>query len=612
MNEPLWKLQDVVMRGSRRARLLDVSVTIRRGATAVVGSSGAGKTSLLNLLTGFERADGGRVLSMLPNLEDRLSLYWVPQNYGLWPHLTAAEHLQVVMQGAADKVDRRVRLLNDFDLTEASERRPARLSQGERARLSTARALASQAAVLVLDEPLAHVDPARSGKYWEVIRNSCRDTGTSLILATHSPETVLANAQQAICLKEGRVLYEGSVDDLYYRPDSPELASYLGPANWLADEEAPAWLDGRLDGTRCYRPEQISLVPAQSSRIVVECSRFAGSVAEVDLLDESAGRRRRFFYRPPRNELSPGQRVEIKVLALLMVCSLLLLTGCEVSLGPQLPVNEVRYWIVPADGRKLPAPRSMTRGPASEIYVLDNSGRILVYNESGALQRQWRMPEYAIGQPEGVCVLPDGRVAVADTHYHRIVYFDTQGELLAMQGEYGTAPVQFIYPVGITSDEDGNYYVCEYGSNDRVQKFAPDDSFLLEFGTFGVDEGEFQRPSGVVWHTGRVYVADAINNRIQVFTDAGEFVEVLHSNHAPADLHYPYDITSNAEGDLFVVEYGAGRVTQLDRSGNVRGRYGTTGRGNGQLSTPWGLTISSSGSVLVADTGNRRIVELRM
>ena len=615
MSGLLWEMRDARLEGGRQPRLDGVSVSLFEGSTAVVGYSGAGKTSLLNVLVGFERPHAGSVRSHLPT-EERLPLFWVPENFGLWPHLSVAEHLQAVIPadrrtvevGAEPGVEE---LLEAFDLAAVRDRRADRLSLGEESRLSVARGIASGARVLVMDEPLAHVDPARVGRYWERVRDSCRRTRTSLVFATHSPECVLSHADRVVCLQDGRVAFEGRVEDLYYRPATPELASLLGPANWIPPEESRIWLTGETNGA-CYRPEQIALVPAAEGSLVVEFSRFAGSVAEAEVRHEQSGRSRRFFHRPARTQLRAGDRVVVKIL-LAMACFCLLLSGCEDASGPVLDVGEIGYWQVPVDGRSLPAPRSMTVAPNGEVYVLDNAGRILVYSKQGKLARQWRMPESDIGHPESVCLLLDGRVAIADTHYHRVVYFDQQGKLLGTMGSYGKGEGQFIYPVGITRDDKGFFYVCEYGSNDRVQKFKADDgSFVLQFGSYGVEAGAFQRPSGLFWHDGRVYVADAINNRVQIYSDAGKFVGILGANDKPVDLQYPYDVAEGIHDDLYVIEYGAGRLTRLSFDGEVLGRFGHTGRSEGEFSTPWGLAVTADGRIIIADTGNRRIVELRM
>jgi sugar lactone lactonase YvrE len=256
----------------------------------------------------------------------------------------------------------------------------------------------------------------------------------------------------------------------------------------------------------------------------------------------------------------------------------------------------------------------MTVSPNDEYLVLDNVGRVLVFNENGDLQKSWWMPEYSVGRAEGICVLKDGRIVVADTHYHRIIFFDHDGAVTGMFGQRGSAPGDFVYPVAITQDPDENLYICEYGQNDRVQKFRPDGTFLLQFGGPGIEPGFFQRPSGIVWYDHRLYVVDAFNNRIQVFTEEGKLVAILGESDRIAEVHYPYDITVDQHGNLFVVEYGAGRVSKFSRTGRLLGRYGHSGPGQtvAQFSTPWGLAFDRRGRLYVCDTGNRRIVELEL
>ncbi|MCP4616583.1 MAG: hypothetical protein GY844_09095, partial [Bradyrhizobium sp.] len=115
---------------------------------------------------------------------------------------------------------------------------------------------------------------------------------------------------------------------------------------------------------------------------------------------------------------------------------------------------------------------------------------------------------------------------------------------------------------------------------------------------------------GLVWHAGRIYVADAINNRIQVYTDEGVYVRALGPE-IGLSLHFPYDLALGADGALYVVEYGAGRVSKVDMDGRLLGRFGHTGRNEGEFATPWGIAVDSKMRLRVADTGNRRIVELR-
>jgi sugar lactone lactonase YvrE len=264
---------------------------------------------------------------------------------------------------------------------------------------------------------------------------------------------------------------------------------------------------------------------------------------------------------------------------------------------------------MPSEGKRIPAPRSVTSGLNGETVVLDTAGRVLVFGSAGNVIREWAMPESSVGRPEGVCVLADGRIVVCDTHYHRLVYFSPEGEVLKIIGREGRGAGEFIYPVGIVTDDAENLYVCEYGSNDRIQKFTREGDFLLAFGSFGTDPDQLQRPSGLAWRDGLLYVADAINGRVAVFRDDGAFVGHLGGESLALEL--PYDIALGEDDTLFIAEYGAGRVTAVGVDGRLRGRFGRTGAGTGEFVTPWGIATAENGRVLIADTGNRRVVEVQ-
>ncbi len=347
------------------ARLRNVTLTISRGITAVLGASGAGKTSLLNVLAGFEKPASGK-------LHGDTRVAWAPQGDGLWPGCTAREHLTECGASTANADT----LLASFDLAHLANAKPPKLSRGEQSRLALARALAmsgwsrpewdsrdgsrSGTAVpavctrgegaaetdgdegvaatglttdgdegvavtgrttdgdggvaatgrtLVLDEPLAHVDSARSGKFWSVIREHIRNTGASLVFATHAPEIALAEAEHAVCLRDGSVAFTGRVTDLYENPASAEIADFLGPANWLTPDDAQRWLGESWANARCVRPERVMITPAENSAAAVRGSRFFGSFAETELR-AADGNTRTFIHRPAE-ALASGKRVRI-------------------------------------------------------------------------------------------------------------------------------------------------------------------------------------------------------------------------------------------------------------------------------------------------------------
>jgi ABC-type multidrug transport system ATPase subunit len=195
----LWQLAGVSLEPSR---LHDVTLVIPRGVTPC----SAGRVRENRRCSICSSVSSGRIAAAFAG---KPRCAWVPQDGGLWPQCTVREHLEIARR-SSDGIDA---LLAQFDLREKAATRPGSLSQGEQSRLAVARALAADAEVLVMDEPLAHVDPARCGKYWTVIREHLARTSASLVFATHEPEAVLGEAQRVICLREGRVLHEGAVAD---------------------------------------------------------------------------------------------------------------------------------------------------------------------------------------------------------------------------------------------------------------------------------------------------------------------------------------------------------------------------------------------------------------
>jgi len=289
----------------------------------------------------------------------------------------------------------------------------------------------------------------------------------------------------------------------------------------------------------------------------------------------------------------------------------LFLTACSPRATPSLTPREWMTWQLPPEGPSLPTARSLATGPNDELAILDTAGRVLLYDADAKLIRQWHMLDVKVGKPEGLVILRDGRIVVCDTHYFRIVYFDRDGNWLRNFGQKGEGRSEFIYPVGITKDDAENLYICEYGGHDRVQKFTREGEWLGEFGTFGSGPGQFQRPSGLAWRAGKVYVADAINNRVLIFTDAGKYLGDLGTPQ-PLIFGLPYDIALGPDGIFNIIEYGAGRLSRVSPEGKLLGQLGRTGAGVGEFATPWGLTVDSKGRIFVADTKNRRMVRLKL
>lgn len=606
-----------------RNRLGPIDLEIPRGITAVLGPSGSGKTTLLDLLVGFREPTSGWMARAKSQEGGHLPIFWSPSEFGLWSELTVRDHLEMVVPPAGFQFpaggprvarDESIeRLLRMFGLADKSGVLPDLLSRGEQARLAVCRAVASEAEFLVLDEPLVHVEPRLLRELWSLLV-AMRRTDSVTVFATHEPDLVLGSAAHAVCLQEGKVVYSGSVEQLYQDPPSESLAWFLGPANWVQPRDWENWL-GRTDGReRVVRPHELVVNPVGPEENGLELRGVAsrGDYLQLDLVQPISGEPRSWLVSRANTLPVVGQKVWLRLLMGLVLWASLVLPGCRPSgMAEAEQATEVSEWRLPPEGIRIPGPRAL-HATGDRLLVLDNVGRVLSYNFQGELLQQWWMPDYDIGRPEKICELPDGRLAVADTHYHRVVIFSPDGSVAGMLGGFGREPGQFIFPVATACDREGNLYVCEYGGNDRIQKFSPEGRFLKSMGGYGTGPGEFQRPSGVAIADDRLYVVDAFNNRVQVFSTDGEFLEILGGGLPnPPDLVYPYDVSLGPQGDLYVVEYGAGRVTRLDQAGNLLGQYGRSGSEAGEFKTPWGLTVDARGVVSVADTGNRRIVQLK-
>jgi len=262
------------------------------------------------------------------------------------------------------------------------------------------------------------------------------------------------------------------------------------------------------------------------------------------------------------------------------------------------------------DGQ-LHMPREVGFAPGgAQVYILDRSQRVQVFDRSGAFQRLWLTPFCPQGNPRGLDVDAEGRVYVADTHNSELVIYGPDGKLLRKWGRRGKAPGEFICVTDVAVDSRGNIWSCEYGEyNDRLQKFDPQGKPLLSVGKSGTEPGQFSRPQGIVVdERDYVYVADAVNHRIQVLTPEGKVDRVISGvGTAEGKLRYPYDVALDSQGRVYTAEFGNNRVSVFTREGRFVTSFGGAGRGPGQFSHPWGVNVAPDGEIYVADTMNYRI-----
>lgn len=261
-------------------------------------------------------------------------------------------------------------------------------------------------------------------------------------------------------------------------------------------------------------------------------------------------------------------------------------------------------------------PRVAAFDAEDRLYLADLTDRIQVFDRDGNYLRGWRTPDFNVDGPSGLTVDRLGRLLVADTHFYRVLVYDPEGKLLFQIGDgvQGTTPGRFGYPTDAVIDKAGNFYVAEYGENDRIQVFSPDGTWLRQWGGHGYEPGEFLRPRALaIDEDERLYVADSCNHRIQVFDLQGNLLKLWGSRGAgPGEMSYPYDLSLGDDGSLYVCEYGNSRVQKFRRDGEPLGIWGRAGRGDGELYNPWALAVDSRGSVSVIDSNNHRVQRFRL
>jgi ABC-type Fe3+/spermidine/putrescine transport system ATPase subunit len=244
MSRPLVdiRLDTLSTRGGRPPGLDAVSVHVRYGEFfTFLGPPHSGKTDVLRAVAGFMPVTSGRILvdaqdiGVLP--PGRRSTGYVFQEGALWPHLTVREHVAfgLEQQGlAADDVARRVEVVaTRLGLAACLDRRPAALTLAERRRLALARALAVEPRVLLLDEPLAHLDPLERKTLRLELAKLHRDLAVTTIHVTRDAADALALSDRLAVLHGGRVQQIGEPAEVYQHPVSRDVAEALGPANFL-------------------------------------------------------------------------------------------------------------------------------------------------------------------------------------------------------------------------------------------------------------------------------------------------------------------------------------------------------------------------------------------
>ncbi len=220
----------------------DVTLSVNQGEIfSLLGPSGCGKTTLLRMAAGFETPDAGRILldgrditHLPPNHRPVNTVF---QNYALFPHLNVRDNIgfgpRIAGVSAAKRsadVDKMLRLVK---LEAHAHKKPAQLSGGQKQRVAIARALINEPQVLLLDEPLAALDLKLRQHLLVELLNIHREVGTTFIYVTHDQTEAIGLSDHIAVMNEGRVEQAATPREIYERPRTGFVASFIGDTNFI-------------------------------------------------------------------------------------------------------------------------------------------------------------------------------------------------------------------------------------------------------------------------------------------------------------------------------------------------------------------------------------------
>jgi len=269
----------------------DVSLDIGDGEFFVLlGPSGSGKSTLLRAIAGLSGVDHGRISLHgrdVTHVSARLrGVGLVFQNYALFRHMTVAENIEFALRvrrvKSSERRKRRQELLRLVALEGMDQRLPAQLSGGQQQRVAVARALAHKPEVLLLDEPFGALDAKIREELRRTIREVQRELGITTVLVTHDQEEAFALADRIGVMNLGRLLEIGRPHELYTRPATRFVATFLGAANLILARQtkdgirfgerpvsvraiAPVHAAREHEVVAVVRPEEIEVAPTRES-----------------------------------------------------------------------------------------------------------------------------------------------------------------------------------------------------------------------------------------------------------------------------------------------------------------------------------------------------------
>jgi sulfate transport system ATP-binding protein len=294
----------------RFAALNDVSLNIASGELiALLGPSGSGKTTLLRLIAGLDFPTDGKIFfgdedASHHSVQER-HVGFVFQHYALFRHMTVAQNIGFGLKvrpssSRPPKAEIKKRVSDLLDMVQLSgleNRYPNQLSGGQRQRVALARAMAIEPRILLLDEPFGALDAKVRKELRRWLREFHDRTGHTTVFVTHDQEEALELADRVVVMSQGKIEQVGSADDVYDRPQSPFVFSFIGESSHLPVEVKDGTVlfqgepiglseSANTAGDLFFRPEDVELTDeahALSGKVTAS-RRLAGTrIAEIDI-----------------------------------------------------------------------------------------------------------------------------------------------------------------------------------------------------------------------------------------------------------------------------------------------------------------------------------------
>jgi putative spermidine/putrescine transport system ATP-binding protein len=256
---------------------------------SMLGPSGSGKTTVLRLIAGFENASSGRVVIESQDVTDLAPfdrpVNTVFQDYALFPHMSIQENVEYGLRTRkvpkAERAKQALEAIDSVKLSHLSQRLPHQLSGGQRQRIALARALVLRPKVLLLDEPLGALDKQLREEMQVELKRIQREAGITFIFVTHDQEEAMRMSDRIAVFNEGSIEQIGTPQEVYEKPQTKFVASFLGVSN-IFDGAAAKEIFGSSTMVN-IRPERIKLVPADTKLNTGE-SGVVGTIIEASYI----------------------------------------------------------------------------------------------------------------------------------------------------------------------------------------------------------------------------------------------------------------------------------------------------------------------------------------